>query len=131
MKYYRYLLIAILVLSTNAYAFQPKLEIIEQFDNLRMVAFVSLEDVNNSPQWNPDSGTPSLTVGEAVQAVRNFVKHQAIVKEIELRPLPNHVIHWHYLIKVQNDEMKSKYSVYVVLMSGKVIPAIIEPEGYK
>jgi len=131
MKYYRYLLIVVLIFTANAYAFQPKIEIIEQFDNLRLIAFVSGKDVENSPQWNPDSGTPSLTVGEAVQSVRNFVKHQAIIKEIEIRPLPNHKLHWHYLIKIKDDKMKSKYSVFVVLMSGKVIPAIIEPESYK
>lgn len=132
MKYYRLLLIAILVLSANAYAYQPKIEIIEHFDNLRIVAFINAEDVNNSPQWNPDLGTPSLTVGKAVQAVKNFTKSSnIIVKEIEIRPLPKNNTHWHYLIKVANDEMKTKYNIYVVLMSGKVIPGIIEPEGYK
>ncbi|NOY66035.1 MAG: hypothetical protein GXP13_01325 [Gammaproteobacteria bacterium] len=132
MKYYRLLLIAILVLSTNVYAYQPKIEIIEQFDNLRMIAFISAKDVNTSPQWNPDLGTPSLTVGEAVQAVRNFTRStNIIVKEIEIRPLPNYEAHWHYLIKVVNNEMKTKFSIYVVLMNGKVIPAIVEPEGYK
>jgi len=131
MRYYRFWSIAILALSANAYALQPKIEIIEQFDKLRMVAFVSVKDVENSPQWNPDLGTPSLTVGEAVQAVRNFVKDKAVIEEIEIRPLPNHETHWHYLIKVKNDEMKIKHSIYIVLMSGKVIPAITEPEGYK
>lgn len=131
MKYYRFLLLSILVFSTNAYAFQPKIEIIEYFDNLKTVAFISAEDINNSPQWNPDLGTPSLTVAEAVQAVRNFKNHQVIIKEIEIRPLPNHETHWHYLIKVHNDARKSKCNIYVVLMNGKVIPAIIEPEGYK
>lgn len=131
MNYCRYLLVAILAFCTNAYAFQPKIEIIEQFDNLRMVAYVSVEDVENSPQWNPDLGTPSLTVGEAVQAVRNLVKDKAVVEEIEIRPLPNNETHWHYLIKVKDDRMKSKHSVYIILMSGKAIPAIIEPEGYK
>lgn len=131
MKYYRCLLIAILVLSTNAHAFQPKIEIIEQFDDTRMVAFISPDAVNNSPEWNPDLAAPPLSVGEAVQAVKNFVKSPTTVEEIEIRHIPKHEKHWHYLVKVSSGETKPKYRIYVVLMDGKVIPAIIEPEGYK
>jgi len=45
--------------------------------------------------------------------------------------VPRHGKQWHYLIKVANESLRSKYSVYVVLMNGVVIPAMIEPEGYK
>lgn len=131
MKYYRCLLIAILVLSTNVHAFQPNIEIFEQFDNIRMVAFISIEDINNNPDWNPDLGAPPLTVGEAIQAVKDFIKSTKPIKEIEIRSVPKHEKKWHYLIKIANDAMKTKYDIYVVLMSGKVIPAIIEPQGYK
>jgi hypothetical protein len=34
---------------------------------------------------------------------------------------------WHYLIKTANSAMRFKYNIYVVLMNGKVVPAIIEP----
>lgn len=125
---------AALVLSANAHAFQSKVEILEQFDNLRMVAFISMEDIDNSPVWNPERGAPPLTIIDAIKAVRNFGKSSAVsgeIKEIELRPVPRHEKHWHYLIKVANDAMTSKYNVYAVLMDGKVIPAIIEPNGYK
>jgi len=134
MKYYRCLLIATLVLSANVHALQPKIEIIEQFDNLRMVAFIGMEDINNNPEWNPDSGAPPLTVGEAIQSVKDFIKTSDTsidIKEIEIRPVPKREKQWHYLIKIANDAMKSKYDIYVVLMNGKVIPAIIEPQGYK
>ena len=134
MKYYRFLFVAILVLSTNAYAFQPKIEIIEQFDNLRMVAFISVKDINNDPEWNPDLDSPPLSVGDAIKAVKEFSKPSKTdgkIKEIEIRQVPNHEARWHYLIKTTNDAMKTKMSIYVVLMNGKVIPAIIEPQGYK
>lgn len=125
---------AILAFSTNVYASQPKIEIFEQFDALRMVAFISKKDINSSPQWGPVSGALPLTVAEAMQAVKDFTKNPDIyssIKEIELRPVPKHEMHWHYLIKVANDEMKTQYNIYVVLMNGKVIPALIEPAGYK
>lgn len=123
-----------LVLSTNVHAFESKLGIFEQFDNFRLVAFISKKDITNSPEWNPDLGTPPLTVGEAIQAVKDFNKASKIftnIKEIEIRPVPKREKHWHYLVKIANDEMKAKFNIYVVLMNGKVIPAIIEPQGYK
>jgi len=128
---YHYLLTAILALSANAYALQPKIEIFEQFDDLKMIAFISADDINNSPEWTPALAPPSLTVNEAILAVKKFRKTPVDVQEIEIRPIPKHKKHWHYLIKVSNNAMKSKYDVYIVLMNGKVIPATIEPEGYK
>jgi len=134
MKYYRYLFIAIFIFSSNANAFQPKVEIYEQFDNLRMITFIDENDINNSPEWNPDSSLIPLTVDRAIQAVIDFSKDSitpGVIKKIELRRVPKHDKHWHYLIKISNDAMKTKYNIYVVLMDGKVIPAIIEPQGYK
>jgi len=131
MKNYRNLLITILLLSANAHAFQPKIEIIEQFDNLKMVAFITVEDINSNPEWNPNIDAPPLTVDGAIKAVKAFVKEPESIKEIEIRQVPKHEKQWHYLIKVVNDSMSAKYSVYVVLMNGSVIPAIIQPQGYK
>lgn len=134
MKYYSSVFFAIFFFSTNVHAFQPKVEIFEQFDNLKMVAFISMKDIGNSPEWNPNLSHPPLTVGEAIQAVKDFNKKSdtfGSIKEIEIRPVPKHEKKWHYLIKVTNDSMKSKYDIYVVLMNGLVIPGIIEPQGYK
>jgi len=131
MKYYLCLLMTSLVLSANVYAYQPKVEIIEQFDDLRMVAFIDMEDIKNNPEWNPDLGAPPLTVSGAIQAVKTLITMPGSIKEIEIRQVPKHKKQWHYLIKTANESMKSKYSIYVVLMSGVVIPAIIEPQGYK
>jgi hypothetical protein len=134
MKYYLYMFVTFVFLSTSAYAFEPKIEIVEQFDNLRMIAFVSASDISKSPEWNPSLGAPPLSVGKAIQAVKGFVKgsnNSTIISEIELRPVPRHEKHWHYLIKIANDAKRTKYDLYVVLMDGKIIPAIIEPQGYK
>jgi len=131
MKYSLCLLLSILALSTSAHAYEPKIEIIEQFDNLRMVAFINKDDVSSNPEWNPGNTPPPLTIEEAIKAVKNLNKQSKKIKEIELRLVPKYDNKWHYLIKVSNLEMKSKYDIYVVLMNGKVIPAIIEPQGYK
>jgi len=134
MKFYRNFLLTIFIFSSNVNAFQPKVEIFEQFDNLRMVMFISMEDIKNSPEWNPGVDAPPLTIAEAIQAVKDFIKHSKkpiVIKEIEIRPIPKHEKHWHYLIKIADNTMNTKYSIYTVLMDKKVIPAIIEPQGYK
>ena len=129
LKLHSMLVGALAVLSMNAHALEPKVEIFEQYDNLRVVAFINEKDIDDSPAWSPDM-VPPLTLSEATQAVRKFNKNGA-VKEIEIRQMPSHEEKWHYLVKVLDDDMRSKFDVYVVLMNGKVIPAIIEPQAYK
>jgi len=135
MNYYKWIILVITVLTTNAYAFQSKIEIFEQFDNIRVVAFINEDDITNSPMWSPDTDPLPLTITGAIQAVRDFTKQSKItgsVKEIEIRTVNNHPGYWHYLIKIAaNSANKNKYNIYVVLMDGKVIPAFIEPETYK
>ena len=96
-----------------------------------MVALIGTDENESNPEWNPNLDPPPLTVNGAIQAVKDFVKLTGAVEEIEIRKMPRHENKWHYLIRVANDSMKSKYSIYVVLMNGVVIPAIIEPQGYK
>lgn len=132
MKNYHWLFIFIFAFSANAHSYQPKVEIIEQFDNLKMVAFINMEDVNDNPKWMPGNNAPPLTVAEAIEVVNSFnnkLKTTKPIVEIEIRQMSKHKGNWHYLIKVTNNAMKSKYDIYVVLMSGKVIPAIIEPQS--
>jgi len=129
--HYRYLFIFIISISLNIHAFEPKIEIFEQFDNLKMVAFISQEDMRNNPDWNPNVEAPPLTISGAIKAVKNFSKKLNPIKEIELRSMMDYKNKWHYLIKSSDDSKNSKYDIYVVLMSGKVIPGIIEPQGYK
>jgi hypothetical protein len=133
MNFFRVVFIPFVILSTTAFALPPKIEVLEQFDNLNIVTFIGESDLNNSPVWRPDMGTPPLSLDAAIKAVNRFghSNGDADIREIEIRPIPGHIEHWHYLIKVANDKMKTKYNVYVVLMDGKVIPAMIEPEGYK
>ncbi|NOX08706.1 MAG: hypothetical protein GXP22_04320 [Gammaproteobacteria bacterium] len=134
MNQYRWVSIFILILSTNVYSYQSKVEIVEQFDDLKMVAFISKEYINNSPEWIPGKTALPLTVADAIKAVNDFNKDENkvdVISEIEIRKIPKHKKHWHYLIKVANKAMKLKYNIYVVLMSGKVVPAMIQPQSYK
>lgn len=130
MKYFPRLFFTLFLLSSNTYAVEQQIEIFEQFDDLKMVAFLNVKDIENNPVWNPGLTPPPLTVGEAIQTLKNAFEIGAI-QEIEIRLVPGNKKKWHYLIKTTNDAMKSKVSIYVVLMDGVVVPAIIEPQGYK
>lgn len=134
MKYCAGFFFAALLLSSSAQALQHKVEIYEQFDKLKVIAFVGIQAIEESPEWDPNLMPPPLTVGAAIQAVKDYLPSSDTlgpVTEIEIRPVPKHQKKWHYLIKVANDAMQSKYDIYVVLMNGMVTPAIIEPQGYK
>ena len=126
------LVVITLGLQTAAHALQPRTEIIEQFDDLRMVAFVPTDDIASSPAWNADTGEPPLSVAQAIRAVRNLEGGQSgPVREIELRPLPDSPTRWHYLVKTSNAAKTTGFDVYIILMNGKVIPAMIEPDSVR
>lgn len=129
-------LVSFLLFSLNARAFEPSVEIIERFDDVRVVAFVSEADLKNYPLWHPTGDTLPLSVGEAIAAVvkkRNGHHHEVSdIEEIELRKISGRKDHWHYLVKLAAGSSQGRgLEVYVVLMTGKVIPAIIEPEAVK
>lgn len=122
----------VLGLSTAAHAIQPRTEIIERFDDLRMVAFVPTADIVSSPEWNADTSEPPFSVAQAIRAVREFEGgHLEPVREIELRPIPESPTRWHYLVKTSNSAKTTRFDIYVVLMNGEVIPAMIEPESVR
>jgi hypothetical protein len=131
-----YLLLLLAIFSGNAQS--SSIEIIERFDDIRLVAFVNEGDIENYPLWHPLTEAPPLSISAAIEAVNNLYKVNDAelivesIQEIELRKIPNHKKYWHYLVKVKgNNDEKVKYQVYVVLMNGKVIPALIETESFK
>jgi len=138
MNYKGLLLLLTLAFSANAQSYQPSIEIIEQFDDVKLVAFIRESDLENYPQWNPVKEAPPLTINKAIQAVHNYHKKNnaelatETVNEIELKKMTRHEKYWHYLIKIKiNGSDDARYQVYVVLMNGKVIPALTETESYK
>ncbi len=134
----RWLLLLLAIFSVNAQSFQPSIEIIEQFDDVKLVAFINEADIENYPLWHPLTEAPPLSVNKAIQSIKNLYKTNRdhllpkSVKEVELRKISRHEYYWHYLVKIKtNTDKKPKYQIYVVLMNGKVIPALIETESYK
>jgi len=126
----RWLCTLLLTVAASASATPTSVELIEQFGNYRLVAFVEKSDIDTSPEWNPAADDPPLSIAEAIRiAVQRSDDsvNVAAVREIDLRPLPNHDMRWHYLIKFVDEARQTGFSFFVVLMNGKVIPAAIEP----
>ena len=131
---YRWIFLLIPLLASPVFAYQFPTEIIERFDDNKIVAFVNESHFTNSKPWNPLQEAPPLTVAGAIRGVK---KHYIAEKndiadlsiaEIEIRKTPLHKGLWHYIIKAH---AKGKNIYYFILMNGVVIPAVVEPESYK
>jgi hypothetical protein len=134
-NFHRLMTLVIVISATSAYASQNNIEIYERFDDIRVAAVINIEDIDNSPMWNPGFDPLPLSVDGAIQSIRDFIEQPNMIgaiEEIEIRTIKNYPGHWHYLFKVNtNDTNSSGYKMYAVLMNGKVIPAFIEPEAIK
>jgi len=134
---FRRVFLLLLLFSGNAYCYEFPVEIFEYIDNTKVVAFIDKSDIDDAMRWQPFKEAPPFTVEDAVKSVKKHIDADDRLKnvtllEVELRQIPNFEQHWHYLVKVKADigeERRSQY--FVVLMNGKVIPAIREPEATK
>jgi hypothetical protein len=123
--------------SAAVHALGFPIEIIEYFDQTRVVAFLNEEDIDRTLDWSPFEGQPPLTIADSLEAVKEYITGNsgladAEVMEIELKRIPQHESHWHYLVrmKTQADDTP-QFHFLIVLMNGKIIPGLKEPEGYK
>ncbi|HFD31533.1 MAG TPA: hypothetical protein ENJ28_02305 [Gammaproteobacteria bacterium] len=128
--------VVILLFSKSLFAYESPIEIIEYIDNVKVVAFISKADIKDTPAWSPFKSKPPLSIEKALNKVKLFLHKNDLqnitMHEIELKRVPHHNESWHYLVKLSyklNSEVHNHY--FVVLMSGKVIAALKEPESIK
>ena len=135
--YKKLLPLLVLLFSGKALAFEFPIEVTEYFDDVKIVAYIDKSDINEVSHWIPFEKQPPLSIYDALQAVKKFmisnsVFGDATVTGIELRRIPHHEIYWHYVVKVKyKDKENIRPHFFVVLMDGKVISAIREPESIK
>lgn len=130
-------LLFLLLLSSKIYAIEFPVEIIEYLDDVKVVAFINESDIDKSLRWNPAQGKVPLGIDDALKAIREHVAadpelKQASLTGIELKQIPHHSGYWHYMVKMKtrvNNRNQAHY--FIVLMNGKVIPGIREPESVK
>ncbi len=131
------LLILILFFSAQVLAVEFPIEISEYIDDVKIDAYINKEDLKKTSQWTPFESSPPLTINQALTAILNDEKSEidftnSRVIGIELKPVPHHKSYWHYLVKIKTiSEEGSEPSFFIVLMDGKVITAIKEPESIK
>lgn len=126
----------LILCSKPVWASDFPIEIIEYVDDARIVAFVQKDELDPAYVWEPTEGAPKLTIEGALQAVNTFIAEDpaiqgAQLEEIKLEQIPNHKGYWNYLVKMQTTNHDTHHSFFVVLMDGKVIPAIREPDSFK
>lgn len=134
----RYLLAGLMLLvSGKLFAYDFPIEILEYVDDVRIVAHINKKDISADRQWSPFEAAPPLSIKDALNAVEQQIKtgtdyQEVSLSGIELKRIPHHKAHWHYLVRINHrvdGEIRSHF--FVVLMDGKVIPAIREPESVK
>ncbi|HEB82587.1 MAG TPA: hypothetical protein ENJ11_06970 [Gammaproteobacteria bacterium] len=132
----RWVLVLLLVVAANAQANRYKTEIIEYIDDVKVVAFISEDDIKNAKQWVPGKQAVPLEIASVIDIIS---KHAASIEgsklsilEIELKEIPHHQDYWHYVVKARMEKGEQKNAVFfVILMDGKLIPAMKEPEAIK
>lgn len=123
--------------SGNLQASQYPVEVVEFIDNIRVVAFINEADIDKTLSWIPFEGSPPVTVGGALGAIKGYVAAdpefaKMELTEIELKQIPHHQSYWHYLVRIKTTlEGKSRSHYFIVLMNGKVIQGIREPSSIK
>jgi hypothetical protein len=123
--------------SVNAHSFDFPVEIFEYVDNARIVVFINEGDIVDSANWEPFKGSPPLSVEKVISSLHKYIggkEEYANIKleEIEVRRIPHHENKWHYMVKMKTyNNDKTQYHYFVVLMNGKIITALREPESVK
>jgi len=133
----KYLPFLLLLVSSRILANEYPVEIFEYLDDTKVVAFLKDSDIDKTAQWIPLETEVPLNINGALKAVSDLADTDDSLEiialtSIELKQIPGHPKHWHYLIKMKtesNGEIQPHY--FVVLLDGKVIPAVKEPETFK
>jgi hypothetical protein len=134
--YLRFIPLLVLLFSSRLYAYEFPLDITEYIDDVKVVAYINNSDIKPELNWEPFASAPLLSIASALQAIQAYSANTELadmmLTGIELKQIPHHENQWHYLVKVKTevDEVfESHY--FIVLMNGKVIPALKEPDSIK
>jgi hypothetical protein len=133
----RFLPLLFIFFSGCLHAYEFPIEIIEFMDNNRVAASINEADIDKSVDWVPFESAPPLSVAEVLKAIKDYLAERgemtnAILDEVELKRIPHHEKHWHYLVKLHApDEDRQHSSYFFVLMTGKVIPGVKQPQSVK
>lgn len=127
----------LIAFSTRTLAMDFPVEVVEFMDSARVVAALNAADIDDAARWQPFETAPPLSLADALTAVHAYLASDPELADstlagIELKEIPHHVNHWHYLVRMKTRTPGAAGSRYfIVLMNGKVIPGLREPQAVK
>lgn len=133
----RFLLALLATAGASGTSHSFPIELMEYVGTHRVVAFIDAKDVEAVPTWRPFQGPPPETMEEALEDVRDYVAADEIfesarVEQVSLRQIPHLEDRWHYVVALETNEGAETRNRYlVVLMNGKIVPAIEAPQSIK
>jgi hypothetical protein len=133
----RMLVLPFVLFSATVHASEFPIEIIEYIDQSKVAVFINEEDIDRTLPWVPFEGPPPLTIADALALVQTFIAPypemaDSQLTEIELRRIPHHELHWHYAVRMKaHTRGKPQSWFFIVLMNGKIIPGLREPQAIK
>ena len=131
--YRKYLLLLLLLLSEKVMALEFPIQITEYIDDVKVNVNINKNDIKDELQWIPFEGPPPLSIFDTLDIVQAYLESSTdfvttSLIGIELKQIPHHELHWHYLVNLKcKTADKSQPCYFVVLMDRKVIPATILP----
>ena len=131
------LLLLLVLFSANVLAQEFPIEVFEYIDNTRVVAFVNEADIDKTLHWTPFEGPLPLTLTDALKAIQSYVATDpdlanAVLSGVELKQVPHHEGYWHYLVRMKTfADGRPTSHYFIVLMDGKIVSGIKEPETFK
>jgi hypothetical protein len=135
---HKYILSSLLLFTTSTvHAFTPPVEVIEYIDDVKIVGYLDQNDIKKSAQWAPFENPPPLSINDALISVKQYLKknnefNNTKLIDIELKRIAHYEAYWHYIVKTRyQDDAARKSRFYMVLMNGKVVSALKEPESIK
>jgi hypothetical protein len=107
-------------------------EVIENMDQYRIVLYLSEDQINAIPEWQPGEGKPPMSLEEAVSHALAWIGRDtslagAQIYEVKYKPVHNYekLNRWYYLVELRMDAGKKRF--VAVLPGGQVVSAIEEP----
>jgi hypothetical protein len=131
------LLLLLISIGSHAQSFTPPIEVIEYIDDVKVVAYINQDDLKDADSWTPFESQPPLSINDALLSVKRYLQNNGelentTLRGIELKRIAHHESNWHYIVKTHyKTDAARKYHFFVVLMNGKVISALREPESIK
>jgi len=107
-------------------------EVVENLDQYRIVLYLSEDQIDAIPAWQPGKGKPPMSLEAAVNRTLEWIGTSDLLKDARIHELKYKPVHnyesrnrWYYLVELRMQGTKKRF--LAILPDGQVVPAIEEP----